>query len=144
MNVNIVILAGNLTRDPQLSYTPNQMAIVNCGLAINKKYKDKESVCFVDLRFFGKTAEIINKYCKKGNSLFVRGELTFDQWTSKDGVKKSKHYIIVESFQFLGGKTEESAKSEEQKPYVSGAEQSQNSEYDIFVSPASDDDIPLF
>ncbi len=102
MNVNIVILAGNLTRDPQLSYLPSQTPVVDTGMAINKKYKDKESVCFIDLRFFGKTAEAINKYCKKGTPLFVRGELQFDSWTGKDGEKKSKLRVIAESFQFVG------------------------------------------
>jgi single-strand DNA-binding protein len=106
MNVNVVILAGNLTRDPQLSYLPSQTAVVETGMAINKKFKGqdgqmKETVCFIDLKFFGKTAEAINKYCKKGDPLFVRGELTLDQWTAQDGTKKSKHRVTVESFQFI-------------------------------------------
>ncbi len=119
MNVNIVILAGNLTKDPVLSYLPSQTAVVDCGMAINKKYKDKESVCFVDLRFFGKTAEAINKYCKKGNPLFVRGELTFDSWTAQDGTKRSKHRVTVESFQFLGsGEKKEDSPAEKQDAEV--------------------------
>jgi single-strand DNA-binding protein len=103
MNVNLILLAGRITRDPILSYLPNQTAIVETGIAVNKKHKDKESVCFIDLTFFGKTAEVINKYVKKGNPLFVRGELQFDQWTAQDGTKRSKHRVIVESFQFVGG-----------------------------------------
>ncbi len=105
---NKIILMGNLTRDPQLSYTPNQTAVVDFGLAINRKWtgSDKqqhEEVCFVDCRAFGKPAENINKYCKKGNPLFVEGRLTFDSWTGQDGAKHSKHRVTVESFQFLGG-----------------------------------------
>jgi len=79
-NFNKVLLMGNLTRDPQLSYLPSQTAVVEFGLATNRKYKGqdgsmKEDTCFVDCQAFGKTAENINKYCKKGNPLFVEGRL---------------------------------------------------------------------
>lgn len=107
-NYNRVILAGNLTRDPQLSYTPSNTPVVEFGMAINRKWRDqqgntKEEVCFVDLRAYGKPAEIINQYMSKGRSLLVEGRLRFDQWTGQDGNKRSKHMVIVENFQFLGG-----------------------------------------
>jgi single-strand DNA-binding protein len=107
-NFNKVLLMGNLTRDPQLSYLPSQTAVVDFGLATNRKYKGqdgsmKEDTCFVDCQAFGKTAENINKYCKKGNPLFVEGRLKFDSWTAQDGTKRSKHRVTVENFQFLGG-----------------------------------------
>jgi single-strand DNA-binding protein len=107
-NFNKVLLMGNLTRDPQLSYLPSQTAVVEFGLAMNRKYKGqdgsmKEDTCFVDCQAFGKTAETINKYCKKGNPLFVEGRLKFDSWTAQDGSKRSKHRVTVENFQFLGG-----------------------------------------
>jgi single-strand DNA-binding protein len=107
-NFNKVILLGNLTRDPQLSYLPSQTAVVEFGLAMNRKWKGqdgsmKEDTCFVDCQAFGKTAETINKYCKKGNPLFVEGRLKFDSWTAQDGTKRSKHRVTVENFQFLGG-----------------------------------------
>jgi single-strand DNA-binding protein len=107
-NINVCILAGNLTRDPALSYTPNQTAVVDFGLAINRKWKDqggaqREEVCFVDCRGFGKTAENINKYLSKGNPILIRGRLTFDQWEAQDGKKNSKHRITVDEFQFVGG-----------------------------------------
>ncbi len=105
MNYNKVILGGNLTRDPQLSYTPNQTAVVDFGLAVNRKWgKDgekKEETCFVDCRAFGSTAENINKYVNKGDNFFIEGRLTFDSWTAQDGTKRSKHRVTVESFQFL-------------------------------------------
>jgi single-strand DNA-binding protein len=105
---NRVILLGNLTRDPQLSYTPSQTAVVDFGLATNRKWKgqdgsDREEVCFVDCRAFGKTAENINKFFKKGKPIFLEGRLSFDQWTAQDGTKKSKLRVTVDNFQFLPG-----------------------------------------
>jgi single-strand DNA-binding protein len=105
-NFNKVLLMGNLTRDPQLSYTPNQTAVVDFGLAVNRKWtsrdgEKKEETCFVDCRAFGRTAENLNKYMSKGRPLFVEGRLTFDSWTAQDGSKRSKHRVTVENFQFL-------------------------------------------
>ena len=99
---------GNLTRDPQLTYLPSQTAVVEFGLAVNRKWtgKDgegKEETCFVDCRAFGRLAENINKYLTKGRPLFVEGRLTFDSWTAQDGTKRSKHRVTVENFQFLPG-----------------------------------------
>ena len=109
-NLNKVMLIGNLTRDPQLSYLPSQTAVVEFGLAINRKWtgKDgekKEETCFVDCRAFGRPAENINKYLSKGRPIFIEGRLTFDSWTAQDGSKRSKHRLTVENFQFLGGGT---------------------------------------
>jgi single-strand DNA-binding protein len=107
-NYNKVMLMGNLTRDPQLSYLPSQTAVVDFGLAINRRYtgKDgqmKEETCFIDCRAFGKPAETLNKYMSKGRPLFIEGRLTYDTWTGQDGTKKSRHRVTVENFQFLGG-----------------------------------------
>ena len=104
---NKVLLMGNLTRDPQLSYTPSNTAVADFGLATNRKWtsKDgtqKEETCFVDCRAFGKTAENINKYLKKGLPVFIEGRLTFDSWTGQDGQKRSKHRVTVENFRFIG------------------------------------------
>lgn len=106
-NYNKVMLMGNLTRDPQLSYLPSQTAVVEFGLAVNRRWtgKDgskKEDTCFIDCRAFGKPAETINKYLSKGRPVFVEGRLDFDSWTTDDGTKRSKHRVTVESFQFLG------------------------------------------
>ncbi len=105
-NFNKVILMGNLTRDPQLSYTPSQTAVVDFGIAVNRRWtgqdgQQRDEVCFVDCRAYGKPAETINKYCKKGKPLMLEGRLTFDSWTGQDGVKKSKLRVTVETFQFL-------------------------------------------
>ena len=108
---NKVILIGNLTRTPELSYTPNQTSIVNFGIATNRKWtakggEQREDVCFVDCVMFGKRAEVINKYCKKGNPLFVEGRLTFDSWQAQDGSKRNKLKVTVEGFEFLGSRPE--------------------------------------
>ncbi|MHC4438884.1 MAG: single-stranded DNA-binding protein [Planctomycetota bacterium] len=107
-NFNRVYLMGNLTRDPQLSYTPNQTAVVDFGMATNRRWtgqdgSQREETCFVDCRMFGKRAEVINKYCKRGNPLFVEGRLTFDSWEAQDGSKRSKLRVTVENFEFIGG-----------------------------------------
>jgi len=103
---NKVILLGHLTRDPKLSYTPSQTAVVDFGLAMNRKWVDqskspREEVCFVDCRAFGKSAENVSKYCKKGKPLLVEGRLTFDSWESQDGTKHNKLRVTVERFQFI-------------------------------------------
>ena len=105
-NLNKVMLMGNLTRDPQLSYLPSQTPVVEFGLATTRKYKKQdgsqgEDVCFVDCQMFGKRAEVINQYLKKGSPLFVEGRLKFDSW-EKDGQKRSKLRVFVENFEFLG------------------------------------------
>ena len=105
---NKVIMLGNLMRDPQLSYLPSQTPVVEFGLASNRHWKSngglqREEVCFVDCRAYGRMAENINKYCKKGRPLLIEGRLTFDQWEAQDGSRRSKHRVTVESFTFVDG-----------------------------------------
>ena len=106
---NKVILMGNLTRDPQLRYLPNNMAVCDFGLAVNRRYKDrdgnqKDDVCFVDLTAWARSAEVINQYMRKGSLILVEGRLKLDTWTGQDGQKRSKHTVVVENFQFAGGR----------------------------------------
>ncbi len=105
---NKVLLMGNLTRDPQLSYTPSQTAVVDFGVATNRRWtaqdgSQREETCFVDCRAFGRMAENINKFFSKGRPIFIEGRLTFDSWTAQDGSKRSKHRVTVENFTFLPG-----------------------------------------
>lgn len=107
-NFNKVLLMGNLTRDPQLSYLPSQTPVVDFGMAVNRKWtskegESKEEVCFVDCRAYSRLAENINKYMRKGRPLFVEGRLVYETWTAQDGSKRSKHKVHVENCQFLGG-----------------------------------------
>lgn len=105
MNFNKVILGGNLTRDPE-TRAAGSSTVCNFGLAINRKYKDKEETTFVDCEAWGATGENIARYCTKGRPLLVEGELALDQWTDKDGNKRSRLKVRVYGFQFVGGKPE--------------------------------------
>jgi len=103
---NKIILAGNLTRDVEIRYTQGGSAIGNTAIATSRKFKSqtgeqKEEVLFVDLTFFGRTAEIANQYLRKGSKVLVDGRLKLDQWTAQDGTKRSKHSVTVENLQML-------------------------------------------
>jgi len=135
---NKVIMMGNLTRDPQLSYLPSQTPVVEIGLASNRRWRDrdgnqKEETCFVDCRAYGKTAENISKYCKKGRPLLVEGRLTFDQWEAQDGSKRSKHRIFIENFTFVDSRGQDSAESSGPNDYGNNNP----------APPKDDDDIPF-
>ncbi len=142
MNLNRVILAGNLTRDPQLSYTPAQTPVVDFGMAINRNWtgqdgEKREETCFVDCRAFAKTAETINQYLSKGNPILLEGRLHFSSW-EKDGRKHSKLRVTVDSFQFVGPR--EDAQSVPNTVTVQKDYQPPLSE---FGSPEDDGSIPF-
>ncbi len=126
---NKVILAGNLTRDIEIKYTQSGSAIGNTAIATSRKFKSatgeqKEEVLFIDLTFFGRTAEIANQYLRKGSKVLVDGRLKLDQWTAQDGSKRSRHSVTVENLQMLGGKDEAAPMGD------NGYGQSGPSEYD--------------
>jgi single-strand DNA-binding protein len=106
-NFNKVILAGNLTRDPELRYTPKGTAIARIGLAINRSWKadtgeTREEVTFVDVDAFGRQAEVIGQYLKKGRPILIEGRLRYDTWEDKQtNAKRSKLGVVLEGFQFL-------------------------------------------
>src|SRR5579871_1893014 len=106
-NFNKVILAGNLTRDPELRYTPKGTAVAKIGMALNRSWKSesgetKEEVTFVDVEAFGRQAEVISQYMKKGRPFLVEGRLKLDQWEDKNThQKQSKLKVVLESFSFL-------------------------------------------
>jgi single-strand DNA-binding protein len=108
---NKVILVGNLTRDPELRYTPKGMAIAKIGLAVNRNWtsesgEKKEEVTFVDVDIFGRTAENVAQYMKKGRPILIEGRLRLDQWDDKQtGQKRSKLGVVAETVQFLGSPT---------------------------------------
>lgn len=105
-NLNRVMLMGNLTRDPELRYTPNNTAVANLGLAINRRWRDQqgqqqEETTFVDCEAWGRTAETLNQYLKKGRPVYLEGRLRLDQWQDKDGNNRSKLKVVVDTFQFI-------------------------------------------
>lgn len=143
-NYNKVLLIGNLTRDPQLSYLPSQTAVVDFGIAVNRRWtgKDgqaKESTCFVDCRAFAGQAETINKYLTKGKPIFVEGRLDYDTWTAQDGTKRSKHRITVESFQFLGAPSGGAGGGNRSAREESGGQDA----HEAGPAAGPDDDIPF-
>jgi len=106
---NKVILMGNLTRDPELTYLPqSNTPSVEIGLAVNRRFRRQdgeqgEEVLFVDCRMYGRRAEVLNQYVRKGQPLFVEGRLKLDQWKAQDGSNRSKLRVIIENFEFMGG-----------------------------------------
>ena len=109
-SLNKVMLMGNLTRDPELRYTPKGLAVTDITIASNRKYKTtegelREEVTFVDVTFWGKQAEVICQWMKKGRPLYAEGRLQIDSWDDKQsGKKMSRLKVVGEDFQFLGGK----------------------------------------
>lgn len=105
-SVNKVILIGNLTRDPELRYTPKQTAVTEVGLAVNRRYRVdndlREETTFVDVTFWGAQAETISKYLEKGRPIYIEGRLKYDSWDDKEsGKRRSKLTVVGENFQFL-------------------------------------------
>jgi len=105
---NKVILVGNMTRDIELRYSQGGMGIAKTALATTRKFtvngEKKEDVCFVDITFFGRSAEVSNQYLRKGSKILIEGRLNFEQWVDQEGQKRSKHSVTVEVMQMLDTK----------------------------------------
>lgn len=114
---NKVILIGNLTRDPELRYTPKGTAIARLALAVNRNWRTdsgetREEVTFVDIDAFGKQAEIIGEYLRKGSPVMVEGRLRLDSWDDRTtGQKRSKMLVVLEAFQFLDSRSDRTGSS---------------------------------
>ena len=104
-DINVVILVGNLTRDPELRYTPGGLAVTSFGLAVSNRRKVgdewKEEPCFVDIKIFGRMAETSSEYLSKGRKCAIEGRLAYSKW-EKDGQTRSKLEVIANNIQFLG------------------------------------------
>jgi single-strand DNA-binding protein len=113
VNINKVIIAGNITRDPEVKFLENERCVCSFSLAVNESYKDKngerkESVTFIDCEAWGRTAELIGQYLRKGSPCFIEGKLKLEKWDDKDGNKRSKFKVVADSVQFLNsGKKDE-------------------------------------
>lgn len=115
-NLNKVLLVGNLTRDPELRYTPSGSAVCEFGLAVNRNWKGQdgskqEETTFIDITSWGKQAEFINQYFRKGRRIFIEGRLKLDQWTSPEGQKRSKLSVVAENVQFFDSKMDAGGQS---------------------------------
>lgn len=142
---NKVILLGNLTRDPEVRYTPKGSAICDIGLAVNRVYstdagEKREETTFVDVTLWGRTAEVAGEYLKKGRPVLIEGRLQLDTWDDKQtGQKRSKLKVIGESLQLLGDKQakQESAPEAARRVFNPGAPQSPP------LKAPGDDEIPF-
>jgi single-strand DNA-binding protein len=108
-NLNKVMLIGNLTRDPEVRYTPKGTAVADIGLAINRYFQNdngerQEETTFVDVTLWGKQAELAQQYLGKGRPVYIEGRLQLDSWQDKDGQKRNKLKIVCENMQFLGSR----------------------------------------
>jgi len=107
-NLNKVMIIGNVTRDPEIKYTPKGSAVTDLGIAVNRVYtpeggEKREETTYVDVTLWGRQAEIAGEYCKKGRSVYIEGRLQLDSWEDKtSGQKRSKLRVVGESFQLLG------------------------------------------
>jgi single-strand DNA-binding protein len=104
-------MIGNLTRDIELKYLPSGSAIAKSAIATSHRYKtqtgeQKEEVCFLDFSVFGKGAEILNQYVRKGSKVMLEGRLIFEQWQAQDGSNRNRHTLRVEEFKFLDSKSD--------------------------------------
>ncbi len=120
---NKVILMGNLTRDPQVKYTPGGTAVAEIGLAVGRKWLDKQSnqwkeeTTFVDITLWGRTAEVAGEYMQKGKSVLIEGRLRLDTWDDREsGQKRSKLKVIGENLVMLGGKQGEKSEPRPEQP----------------------------
>ncbi len=109
-SLNKVMIIGNLTRDPEIRYTPKGTAVAEIGVAVNRRYtadngEKREETTFVDVTLWGRTAELAGEYLKKGRSVYIEGRLQLDSWDDKQtGQKRSKLRVVCEEMQFLGGR----------------------------------------
>jgi len=122
---NRVIMMGRLTRDPQLSYLPSQTPVVEFGLASSRRWKgqdgeQREETCFISCQAFGRMAENISKFFKKGRPILIEGRLNFDQWEAQDGTKRSRHRIHVDNFTFVDTKAEAESSGSPASPSSEG------------------------
>jgi single-strand DNA-binding protein len=148
-NFNKVLLMGNLTRDPEVRYTPKGTAVGDLGIAINDSYKAqdgtiKETVTYVDIEVWGRQAETCKQYLTKGRAVFVEGQLKLDQW-EQDGQKKSKLKVRADRVQFLGGGPGRPGGGEQRSATSSGptAARPASTVSEDSPPPPGDDDIPF-
>lgn len=139
---NKIILVGNLTQPIELKYSASGLAIAKTGIATNRKFKSqegesKEEVCFIDITFFGRSAEVANQYLRKGSKVLIDGRLQFEQWVDQNGQKRSKHSVVAETMQMLDSKSE-SALQQESHPQIG-----QQEKVSVGISEIDIDDIDI-
>lgn len=137
--LNDLTLAGRLAKDIEMSYLQSDMAVAKTSLAINEKNKDKDYTTFIDLRIFGKTAEIANQYLAKGRMVLVKGKLKIDDYVDSKGEKKKATYCLVEKIIFLDSNNNNSQKSDNIKQKIEKNTQNQDDIDEKYVYIKEDD-----
>ena len=136
LNLNRVILAGNLTRDPQVRFLANEKAVAQFGLAINRRFKDangqqKDETTFVDVEAWGRTAELVGQYLTKGRGCFIEGRLKLDSWDDKEtGQKRSKILVVADNVQFTDAKGDGAPRAR------TGGDEGENDAAEVRPAPA--------
>lgn len=138
-NFNKVILLGNLTRDPEVRYTPSGTPVASFGMAISRRYRQgeesKEEVCFVDVTTFGRQAEVAGEYLSKGRPVLIEGRLRWHSWETEGGQKRSKLDVVAEALQLMP-RTREDSTERSSPGSIPGRES-------FDMPPPEDDDIPF-
>ena len=138
---NKVILMGNLTRDPEMRYTPSGTPIASFGLAVNRRYRQgdeqKEEVCFVDISTFGRQAELAGEYLSKGRMVLIEGRLNYRAWEDQNGQRRNKLDVVAERVNFMPRATQDGGGS---RP---GTGPGPGPYRDDDVPAPNDDDIPF-
>ncbi|MDE1171135.1 MAG: single-stranded DNA-binding protein [Verrucomicrobium sp.] len=157
-DLNKVMLIGNLTRDPEVRYTPKGTAVGDLAMALNNSFKSqdgqvREEVCYVDLVVWGRQAETAKQYLSKGSPIFVEGRLQLDQWETKEGEKRNRLRVVAERIQFLGRPREGGGGGGGGAPrgegrsggdsYNQAPPRSQAPAYEAHEPGPSDDDVPF-
>ncbi len=142
-NLNRVFLMGNLTRDPELRYTPSGTPVCEFGLAVNRTYtgrdgEQREDTCFVDITMWGRRGVVISEYLTKGSPIFIEGRLNYDTWETPDG-RRSKLSVVARNFEFIGGRggrADQSRRQQQRRP----AGQPQQPDKEPAEEPADEDE----
>ncbi len=148
-SLNKVMLIGNVTRDPEVKFTPKGSAVADLGLAVNRVYTNQageksEEVTYIDVELWGRLAEIAGEYAKKGRSVFIEGRLRLDSWEDKQsGQKRNRLKVVGEVLQLLGSRPGGGAVGTEDEGETSGAKPSRPAPARSTVSEPADDDIPF-
>ncbi len=144
---NKVILVGNLTRDVEIRYTSSGTALAKVGIATNRKFKSasgemKDETMFIDLTFFGRTAEIAGQYLRRGSKVLVEGRLILEQWVAQDGTKRSRHSVTVESMQMLDSRGDAQQNSQYSNSGYNSAPQTQQAPQEQYQQQAPVQNTP--
>ena len=145
VNLNKVLLMGNLTRDVELKHTPSNQPVASIGIAVNRRFRtrageDRDETVFVDCEAWGRTAEVMNQYLSKGRPVFIEGRLKLDQWQDKEGNNRSKLRVVVENFQFVDSKPGGAGPAKESEPaYTASPADTGGAQHE----PVAEDDIPF-